>query len=52
MPMLRRRGGTLSMALPAMRMTPPVGASNPASIIRQVVLPDPDGPSKVRNSPS
>jgi hypothetical protein len=28
-----------------------VAVSNPASIIRQVVLPEPDGPSMVRNSP-
>ena len=35
-----------------MRMVPAVGASKPASIMRQVVLPEPDGPSRVRNSPS
>ena len=34
-----------------MRMAPEVGASKPASIIRHVVLPDPDGPSKVRELP-
>jgi hypothetical protein len=37
--------------LAAERMSPWVAVSNPASIIRQVVLPDPDGPSMVRNSP-
>ena len=30
---------------------PAAGVSNPASIIKQVVLPEPDGPSMVRNSP-
>ena len=35
-----------------MRIVPADGVSNPASIIRQVVLPEPDGPSRVRNSPS
>jgi hypothetical protein len=29
-----------------------VGWSNPAIIRRLVVLPEPDGPSKVKNSPS
>src|SRR5581483_9150220 len=32
-------------------MSPAVGISKPASIIKVVVLPDPDGPSSVRNSP-
>ena len=35
-----------------MRMAPEVGIWKPASIIRQVVLPEPEGPSSVRNSPS
>jgi hypothetical protein len=33
------------------RMLPELGASKPASIIRLVVFPEPDGPSMVRNSP-
>jgi len=36
---------------PDKAMRPAVGASKPASIIRVVVLPDPEGPSSVRNSP-
>jgi len=32
-------------------MSPLVTLSKPAIIINTVVLPDPDGPSKVRNSP-
>ncbi len=32
-------------------LCPFVGVSNPANIIKQVVLPDPDGPSIVKNSP-
>ena len=51
MPMPRCRAGTCCMARPPMRMAPAVGVSKPASIIRQVVLPEPDGPSRVRNSP-
>ena len=51
MPMPRLRGGTCRIERPAMRMTPEVGVSSPASIIRQVVLPEPEGPSSVRNSP-
>ncbi|MCY1183087.1 hypothetical protein D9M73_236780 [compost metagenome] len=39
------------MARPANRISPAVGVSKPASIIRLVVLPEPDGPSNVRNSP-
>ena len=37
--------------LPSSRMAPAVGASKPASIIRIVVLPDPDGPRRLTNSP-
>ena len=51
MPMPRCRAGTCCMARPPMRMEPAVGVSKPASIIRQVVFPEPDGPSRVRNSP-
>ena len=52
MPMSRLRGGTSSTGRPATRIVPALGVSKPASIIRQVVLPEPDGPSRVRNSPS
>jgi hypothetical protein len=34
-----------------MRTRPPVGASRPAMIFRIVVLPQPLGPSRVKNSP-
>ncbi|MNJ55963.1 hypothetical protein D3C77_514880 [compost metagenome] len=39
------------MERPANWISPAVGVSKPASIIRLVVLPEPEGPSKVRNSP-
>jgi hypothetical protein len=48
---LRRCGGVRVMGEPSSRISPAVGDSNPASIIRQVVLPEPDGPSSERNSP-
>ena len=34
------------------RMRPSLGASKPATIFSKVLLPQPDGPSKVTNSPS
>jgi hypothetical protein len=58
MPMSRRWAGTLirrsseNMVLPSMEMVPPVGRSNPARARNVVVLPQPDGPSSVKNSPS
>ncbi len=51
MPMSRLWGATLLMGLPSRMMSPWVAVSNPASIIRQVVLPEPEGPSIVTNSP-
>ena len=51
MPMSRLCGGTLSMGRPVQDDAAAVGTSKPASIIRVVVLPEPDGPSRVRNSP-
>ena len=51
MPMPRLCGGMLLIGCPSSVISPWVAVSNPASIIRQVVLPDPDGPSMVRNSP-
>src|SRR5665213_2922610 len=35
-----------------MRTSPPFGCTRPATSISSVVFPDPEGPSKVRNSPS
>src|SRR6185312_14827043 len=35
-----------------MRISPAVGCSKPAMRRRQVVLPEPDGPSSAKNSPS
>ena len=52
MPMSRCRGGTSWMVRPFRRIAPAVGASKPASIIKHVVLPDPEEPKSVRNSPS
>ena len=51
MPMPRLFGGTLLIGVPLSRIWPWVAVSKPASIIKVVVLPDPDGPSSVRNSP-
>jgi hypothetical protein len=51
MPMPRLCGGTLLIGRPLRKISPWVAGSKPASIIRQVVLPDPDGPSMVTNSP-
>jgi hypothetical protein len=48
----RLLGGTWLMSWPSMRMRPSVGVSNPASIRSRVVLPQPDGPSSEKNSPS
>jgi hypothetical protein len=33
-------------------MLPEFGRTKPAIVIRSVVLPEPDGPSSVRNSPA
>ena len=35
-----------------MKISPLVGFSKPANIIKVVVFPDPEGPNKVKNSPS
>src|SRR3989338_2910241 len=37
---------------PAMRTSPPSGASNPATHLRSVVLPEPLAPTMTKNSPS
>ena len=48
----RRKGGTPTMSRPWSRIWPLVGSSKPAIIRRVVVLPQPDGPSIEKNSPS
>ena len=50
--MPRRCGGSVSIGRPSSRIAPEVGASKPASSISVVVLPEPDGPSRVMNSPA
>jgi hypothetical protein len=44
-------GGKASTDRPSMAMSPALGVSKPAIIISVVVLPEPLGPSKVKNSP-
>ena len=39
------------MSSPSLISRPTVGCSNPATIMRKVVFPEPEGPSRVRNSP-
>jgi hypothetical protein len=51
MPMLRLCGGVWETSVPATRIWPLSGTMKPAIIRSVVVLPDPDGPSIVRNSP-
>ena len=48
----RRFGGTPATSAPSMRISPEVGVSNPASIRRRVVLPQPEGPRRAKSSPS
>src|SRR5687767_12841838 len=52
MPALRRCGGSASMRRSPKRMRPRSRSQNPATMRRSVVLPHPDGPSRVKNSPS
>ena len=47
---LRRFGGTPSTVSPKMRTWPAVGWSKPEISRRQVVLPEPDGPSMAKNA--
>src|SRR6266852_5671767 len=50
---IRRSRGLRSLTtLPPMRISPEVGSSSPAIIRSRVVLPDPEGPRRTRNSPS
>src|SRR5512147_3288133 len=48
----RRLGLTPSIGWPSMMISPSVGISKPASMRSKVVLPQPDGPSSAKNSPS
>src|SRR5262249_37116570 len=52
MPMLRRCGGSLSMRVPPKLIRPASSSAKPAMSRNRVVLPQPDGPSSVKNSPS
>ena len=52
MPIARPYGGMATMLLPSMRMSPELGATNPAIVARSVVLPDPLGPINEKNSPA
>ena len=47
----RSKGGRSETSRPSRRIRPSVGRSNPAIIRRQVVLPEPEGPSREKNSP-
>ena len=48
----RLLAGTSLMRCAAQQMSPLVGASMPASMRMRVVLPEPEGPTMVKNSPS
>ena len=48
----RSNGGTVVTSAPWSRIRPSVGSSKPAIIRSVVVLPEPDGPSIEKNSPS
>jgi hypothetical protein len=48
----RPPGWTLVTSRPPIWMVPEVGASSPAMVRSRVVLPQPDGPSRAKNSPS
>src|SRR5688572_31025445 len=50
MPTLRRRTGSDRKSSPAKRTSPASGCSSPASTRSSVVLPEPDGPRRARNS--
>ena len=49
---LRLNGGTVATGSPSSRTSPSVGCSKPAIMRSVVVLPQPDGPSSEKNSPS
>jgi hypothetical protein len=47
----RRQGGTADMSWPSISIRPEVGRSKPASMRSSVVLPQPEGPRRAKNSP-
>ena len=52
MAMSRSFGALSFTTFPAMRSSPSVMSSSPAIMLRQVDLPQPDGPTRMTNSPS
>src|SRR5512141_1511677 len=50
---MRRSRGVMSLTTtPPIRISPEVGSSRPAIMRSRVVLPEPEGPRRTRNSPS
>ena len=47
----RLLGGVADIGWPSIRISPSVGVSKPATILSSVVLPQPEGPNKEKNSP-
>ena len=52
MPMFRSSMGTWVMSLSFTTTAPDAGSMNPVRVRRVVVFPQPEGPRKVKNSPS
>src|SRR5919198_5943832 len=52
MAIFRTRGGSPVTSCPSISTVPLVGCSSPATVRNRVVLPQPDGPSRTRYSPS
>ena len=52
MAMLRSAGLTPLMGRPLMKISPEVISSSPATMLSSVDLPQPEGPTSTRNSPS
>src|SRR6185437_1823217 len=52
MAMSRSLGASLFTTLPPMRSSPSLMSSRPAIMLRVVDLPQPDGPTRIMNSPS
>src|SRR6476660_8434952 len=50
--MLRSAGPTRVMSRPSSIRLPPLGSSSPAMMFISVLLPQPEGPTSTRNSPS
>src|SRR3954447_13711601 len=50
--MSRSRGGMALTFVSPIQMLPPVGFSSPATNRSAVVFPHPEGPTRIRNSPS